>query len=121
MYMVHGGFAGNQKRQQNRYQPYSTNWKHGQEASQTGGAAGKDMPAWKSFGGRGRARVESVPVAWSADCVLNVPRQDFSVTVQPPVLCPVVSPLHSILNVQMQSQKKDISLSSKLKRESDLH
>ena len=30
------GFAGNQKRQQNSYQPYSTNW--------------------KSFGGRGRAR-----------------------------------------------------------------
>ena len=24
-----GGFAGNQKRQQNRYQPYSTNWKQG--------------------------------------------------------------------------------------------
>ena len=47
-----GGFAGNQKRQQNRYQPKSTYWKHGQEASQTGGATGKDMPAWKSFGER---------------------------------------------------------------------
>ena len=51
-----GGFASNQKRQQKRYQPYSTNWKHGQEASQTGGSTGKDMPAWKSFGGCGRAR-----------------------------------------------------------------
>ena len=51
-----GGFAGNQKRQQNRYQPYSTHWKQGQEASQTGGATGKDMLAWKSFGGRSRVR-----------------------------------------------------------------
>ena len=51
-----GGFVGNQRRQQNRYQPYSTNWKQGQEASQTGGATRKDMPAWKSFGGRSRAR-----------------------------------------------------------------
>ena len=50
------GFAGSQKRQQNRYQSYSTNWKHGQETSQTSGSTGKDMPAWKSFGGRGRAR-----------------------------------------------------------------
>ena len=52
----HGGFAGNQKRQQNRYQPYSTSWKPGQDSSQTGNTTGKDMPAWKSFGGRGRAR-----------------------------------------------------------------
>ena len=51
-----GRFAGNQKRQQNRYQPYSANWKHGQEASQTGGSTGKDRLAWKSVGGRGRAR-----------------------------------------------------------------
>ena len=51
-----GGFAGNQKRQQQRYQPYSTSWKQGQDTSQAGGATGKDMPAWKSFGGRGRAR-----------------------------------------------------------------
>ena len=51
-----GGFAGTQKRQQNRYQPYSTNWKHGQEISQTSGATGKDMPVWKSFGGLGRGR-----------------------------------------------------------------
>ena len=53
----------------------------------------------------------------SVDCVLNVPRQDFSVTVQPPVLCSVVSPVRSALNVQSQSQKKDISPSSKSKRE----
>ena len=51
-----GGFAGNQKRQQARYQPYSTSWKPGQDTSHTGNPNGKDMPAWKSFGGRGRAR-----------------------------------------------------------------
>ena len=51
----HGGFAGNHKKQ-NRCQPYSTNWKQGQETAQTGGATGKDMPPWKSFGGRGRSR-----------------------------------------------------------------
>ena len=55
-----GGFAGNQKRQQNRYQPYS-NWKQGQETSQTGGAVGKDIPAWKSFRGCGRARGRGQP------------------------------------------------------------
>ena len=99
------------------------------------------MPAWKSFGERGRGRgrggqprcstcplkkkhstndnyciLNPVPVTRSANCVLNVPRQDFSVTVQPPVLCPVVSPVHSVLNVRRQSQKKDIS-PSKSKRE----
>ena len=46
-----GGFTGNQKRQQNWYQPYSTNRKHGQETSQTGVSTGKDIPAMKSFGG----------------------------------------------------------------------
>ena len=51
-----GGFASNQKRQQNRYQPYSTIWKHGQETSQTDGSTGKVIPAWKSFGGGGRVR-----------------------------------------------------------------
>ena len=51
-----GGFAGNQKRQQTRYQPYSTSWKPGQDTSHTGNPTGKDMPAWKSFEGHGRAR-----------------------------------------------------------------
>ena len=48
-----GGFAGVQKKQ-HRYQPYSTSWK--QDDSSTTGASGKDLPAWKSFGSRGRAR-----------------------------------------------------------------
>ena len=56
--------------------------------------------------------VNPVPVAWPVDYVLNVQRQDFSVTVQPPVLCPVVSPVRSVLNVRGQLQKKDISPSS---------
>ena len=51
----HGGFAGAQKRGQNRYQPYSTGWKS-QDATKPSGNSGKDMPAWKSFGGRGRPR-----------------------------------------------------------------
>ena len=38
-----------------RYQPYSTGWK-GQDTSKPSGNSGKDMPAWKSFGGRGRPR-----------------------------------------------------------------
>ena len=50
-----GGFAGNHKKQ-NRFQPYPTSWKQGQETTQTGASAGKDMPAWKSFGGCGRSR-----------------------------------------------------------------
>ena len=61
--------------------------------------------------------VNVVPVARSMDCVLNVQRQNFSVTVQPPVLCPVVSPVHSVLSVWRLSQKKDISPSSKSKTE----
>ena len=51
----HGGFAGAQKRGQNRYQPYSTGWRN-QDTSKPSGNSGKDMPAWKSFGGRGRPR-----------------------------------------------------------------
>ena len=51
----HGGFAGAHKKGQNRYQPYSTAWK-GQDMSKASGNSGKDMPAWKSFGGRGRSR-----------------------------------------------------------------
>ena len=54
------------------------------------------------------------PVARSVDCVLNVQKQDFSVTVQPPVLCPVVSPVPFVQ--ERQSQKKDISPSLKTKR-----
>ena len=50
-----GGFAGGHKKQ-NRFQPYPTSWKQGQETTQTGGSTGKDMPAWKSFGGRSRSR-----------------------------------------------------------------
>ena len=49
----HGGFAGAHKKGQNRYQPYSTGWK-GQDSTKTLGNSGKDIPAWKSFGGRGR-------------------------------------------------------------------
>ena len=51
----HGGFATGHKKDQARYQPYSTGWK-GQDASKPSGNSGKDMPAWKSFGGRGRPR-----------------------------------------------------------------
>ena len=50
-----GGFAGGHKKaQQVRYQPYSTGWKS-QDISKPIGNTGKDMPAWKSFGGRGRS------------------------------------------------------------------
>ena len=51
----HGGFAGAHKKGQARYQPYSTGWK-GQDATKPSGNSGKDMLAWKSFGGRGRPR-----------------------------------------------------------------
>ena len=50
----HGGFAG--KKQQGRFQPYQTQWKQSQDSARSGGQSGKDMPAWKSFGNRGRAR-----------------------------------------------------------------
>ena len=49
--------------------------------------------------------------------VVNVKRQNFSVSVQQPVLCPVVSPVPFVLNVRGQSQKKDASPSSKMKAE----
>ena len=39
--------------------------------------------------------------------VSDVQRQNFHVPVQQPVLCPVVSPVHFVLNVRGQSQKKD--------------
>ena len=45
-------------------------------------------------------------VARSMDYVLNTQRQDFSVTVQAPVLCPVVSSVRSVLNRRGQSSKK---------------
>ena len=53
-----GGFAGGFKKQQQqgRFQPYPTNWTKSQDTARSGGQSGKDMPAWKSFGGRGRAR-----------------------------------------------------------------
>ena len=36
--------------------PYPANWKQSQDESRSGGQSGKDMPAWKSFGSRGRSR-----------------------------------------------------------------
>ena len=56
-----GGFAGGfkkqqQQHQQGRFQPYTTNWKQAQDSARSGGQPGKDMPAWKSFGSRGRSR-----------------------------------------------------------------
>ena len=44
-----------------------------------------------------------VPVARPVDYVLYVQRQDFSVTVQPPVLYLVVSPVRSVLNVPIMA------------------
>ena len=61
--------------------------------------------------------VNPVPVAQSVSCVKSVSNQDFSVTVQVPVSCPVVSPVCSVINVQRPSQKKDIRPLSKTKRE----
>ena len=58
-----------------------------------------------------------VPVARSVKDVVNVKRQNSSVSVQQPVLCPVVSPVPSVLNVRGQSQKKDASPSSEMKPE----
>ena len=55
----HGGFTGGfkkQQQQQGRFQPYPAIWKQSQDASRPGGQSGKDMPAWKSFGSRGRSR-----------------------------------------------------------------
>ena len=49
--------------------------------------------------------------------VLNVERQNFSVSVQQAVLCPVASPVPFVLSVRGQSQKKDTSPSLKMKQE----
>ena len=102
----------------------------------------KICPNVKSFGGQGRSRgrgrgqprcgtallrkhhsindnyciVNPVSLARSVDYVQSVPNQDFSVTVQPPVSCPVVSPVPLVLNVRRQLQKKDRSASSTTKR-----
>ena len=49
--------------------------------------------------------------------VLSVERQNFSVSVQQAVLCPVASPVPFVLSVRGQSQKKDTSPSLKMKQE----
>ena len=56
-----------------------------------------------------------VPVARPVKGVINVKRQNFSVSIQQPVLCPVVSPVPFVLNVRGQLQKKDASPSSEMK------
>ena len=53
------------------------------------------------------------PMARPVNCVSSVQRQNFHVSVQKPVLCPVVSPVPFVLNVRGQSQKKDGSPSLK--------
>ena len=58
-----------------------------------------------------------VAVARPNRSVLNVERQNFSVSVQQAVLCPVASPVPFVLSVRGQSQKKDISPSLKMKQE----
>ena len=58
-----------------------------------------------------------VAVARPSKSVSNVERQNFSVSVQQPVLCPVASPVPFVLSVRGQSQKKDRSPSSKVKQE----
>ena len=57
------------------------------------------------------------PMARPVKCVPNVQIQNFHVSVQKPVLCPVVSPVPFVLNVRGQSQKKDGSPSLKTKAE----
>ena len=52
-------------------------------------------------------------IAQPVNCVSNVQGQNFLVSVQKPVLCPVVSPVPFVLNVRGQSQKKDGSPSLK--------
>ena len=59
------------------------------------------------------------PMARPVKCVSNIQRQNFHVSVQKPVLCPVVSPVPFVLNVSGQSQKKDGSPSLKTKTEID--
>ena len=58
-----------------------------------------------------------VAVARPSKSVLNVERQNFSVSVQQAVLCPVASPVPFVLSVRGQSQKKDGSPSLKMKQE----
>ena len=58
-----------------------------------------------------------VAVARPSKSVSNVERQNFSVSVQQPVLGPVASPVPFVLSVRGQSQKKDGSPSSKVKQE----
>ena len=55
-------------------------------------------------------------MARPVDCVLRVLGQNFHV-LQEPVLCPVASPVPSVLNVRGQPQKKGGSPSSKVKAE----
>ena len=56
------------------------------------------------------------PMARPVDCVLRVLGQNFHV-LQEPVLCPVASPVPSVLNVRGQPQKKGGSPSSRVKAE----
>ena len=51
-----------------------------------------------------------VPVARPVKSVTSVKRQNFSVSVQQPVLCPVASPVPFVLNVRGQSQDASPSL-----------
>ena len=137
-----GGFKKQQQQQQNRFQPYPANWKQSQESSRPGGQAGKNMPHGSRLATGVDLEVEAgavnqdaaptlsrnnhsindnyclrspVPVARPMDGALNVLRQNFSVSVQQPVLCPVVTSVHFVLNVRGQSQKKDGSPSSRVK------
>ena len=58
-----------------------------------------------------------MPVARSKINVINVIEQNFSVSVQQPVFCPVASPVPFVVNVRGQSQKKDTSPSSRVRQE----
>ena len=49
--------------------------------------------------------------------VINVREQNFSVSDQQPVFCPVASPVPFVVNVRGQSQKKDTSPSSRVRQE----
>ena len=57
------------------------------------------------------------PMARPVNFVSDVQRQNFHVSVQKPVLCPVVSPVPFVVNVRGQSQRKDGSPSLKVKTE----
>ena len=52
-------------------------------------------------------------MARPVNCVSSVQGQNFHVSVQKPILCPVVSPVPFVLNVRGQSQKEDGSPSLK--------